>query len=84
MAQRMCEVVGCDNEISDGCGSKGGKPICGRCRAAQYGDKGLTPRALMVKRERWTYWENRMDYLHPDVQKLIDEADRKVRAAKKT
>jgi hypothetical protein len=84
MAQRMCEVDGCDNEISDGCGSKGGKPICTRCRAAQYSDKNLPAKALLAKRERWTYWENRMDYLHPNVQQMLAEAERKVRHVKKS
>lgn len=83
MANRMCDVDGCENEISDGCGSKGGKPICTRCRAAQYGDKNLPARALLKKRERWQYWENRMDYLHPDVQKMLDEAAKKVTRIKR-
>lgn len=84
MAQRMCEVDGCDNEISDGCGSKGGKPICPRCRAAMYHDKNLNARALLEKRERWHYWENRMDYLHPNVAQMLSEAERKVRHVKKS
>ena len=65
MAVRMCDVETCTNEISDGCGSKGGKPICPRCRAAMYADNKLNAKALVAKRERWHYWEDRMDCHNP-------------------
>jgi len=84
MAKRMCDVGSCTNEISDGCGSKGGKPICPRCRAAMYHDNKLNARALVAKRERWHYWEDRMDYLHPNVRELLDEADRATRKVKRS
>lgn len=84
MAKLVCDVEGCDNEISEGCGSKGGLPICGRCRAAQYSMKALPEKMIVEKRKRWHYWESRMDYLQPRILKMIEEAQKRVTTAKKT
>lgn len=85
MAKKMlnCAVDWCDREITEGTGSKGGKPICPRCRSADYREKNATAKELEQKRERWQYWESRMDYLHPRVAQKISDADKSVKAAKK-
>lgn len=84
MAKLTCAVDVCDNEITEGTGSKGGLPICPRCRAAQYAVKKLSPGAIQEKRDRWEYWEHRLDYLHPRVLKMLADAERRVASAKKT
>lgn len=84
MAKLVCDIEGCENEISEGTGSKGGLPICPRCRAAQYALKGMNEKAVLAKRERWHYWENRMDYLHPRILKMLADAEKRVKVAKKT
>ena len=83
MAKLVCDVEGCDNEITEGTGSKGGLPICQRCRAAQYSLKKLPNKAIQEKRERWQYWEHRLDYLHPRIQAMLKDAQRKVTTAKR-
>lgn len=32
----VCEVPGCDNELSEGTGSKGGPMLCKQCYSAQF------------------------------------------------
>lgn len=83
MAKLMCDVDGCDNEITEGTGSKGGLPICHRCRAAQYALKKLPGKAIQAKRERLQYWEHRLDYLHPRILAMMKDAERKVSTAKR-
>ena len=83
MPNRMCSVEWCSNEISDGCGSKGGKPICDTCRGWDYSKKKATDKQLLQRRETWRYWESRMDYLHPNVEKLLAETERSVRTVKR-
>jgi hypothetical protein len=83
MAKLNCDVEGCDREITEGTGSKGGLPICPRCRAAQYGMKGLNDKALAEKRQRWQYWEQRQDYLAPRIAAMLKDATKRVAVAKK-
>lgn len=83
MPKLNCDVEGCDNEITEGTGSKGGLPICARCRAAQYALKKADKGAYEARRERWHYWESRLDYLQPRIAALIKDAERKVSTAKK-
>jgi len=81
-AKLTCAVDVCDNEITEGTGSKGGLPICHRCRSMQYKVAKLDPAAIQEKRDRWEYWEHRMDYLHPRVVAMLKESKRKVATAK--
>jgi len=83
MANRMCSVEWCSNEITDGCGSKGGLPICDTCRGWNYSKKGVSDKQLLERRERWRYWESRMSYLHPKVEKMLEETERKVTSIKR-
>lgn len=79
-----CDVDGCDNEITEGTGSKGGLPICTRCRSAQYALKNADPKQIEARKERWHYWENRLDYLHPRIVKMLADAEKRVATAKRT
>lgn len=83
MAKLTCAVDVCGNEITEGTGSKGGLPICDRCRAMQYKVAKLDAGAIEERRTRWTYWEHRMDYLHPRVLNMLKDAKRKVSAIKR-
>lgn len=83
MAKLVCDVEGCDNEITEGTGSKGGLPICPRCRAAQYTLKKMNDKAIQERRDRWHYWETRLDYLHPRIRAMVKDAERKVATAKR-
>ena len=83
MPKLICDVDGCDREITEGTGSKGGTPVCIRCRAAQYSLAKLTEKAIVEKRERYQYWENRLDYLHPRIRKMMQDAERKVTVVKR-
>ena len=78
-----CSVDVCENEITEGTGSKGGLPICQRCRAMQYKVAKLGAPEIQERRDRWTYWEHRLDYLHPRVQNMLKDASRQVRAVKR-
>jgi hypothetical protein len=82
-AKLTCAVDVCDNEISPGTGSKGGLPICTRCRAMQYKVAKLATEEIQERRDRWQYWEHRMDYLHPRVAAMLKDAHRKVATAKR-
>jgi len=83
MPTRVCDIEGCDREISEGTGSQGGLPICSRCRAALYTSKknGVE---WIGKRKAWLeFAETRLDYLHPRIVKMLADATRRVRTAKK-
>jgi hypothetical protein len=84
MPKLVCDVEGCDNEISEGTGSKGGLPICSRCRAAQYSTAKLNKDALKEKRARWSYWESRLDYLEPRILRMMADAEKRVTGAKRS
>jgi len=78
-----CSVDVCENEITEGTGSKGGLPICHRCRSMQYKIKNMPAEAIQEKRDRWEYWEHRLDYLHPRVVAMLKDAKRSVTHAKR-
>lgn len=82
-AKLTCAVDVCDNEITVGTGSKGGLPICPRCRAMQYKVAKLDAGAVQERRDRWEYWEHRLDYLHPRVVAMLKDSKRKVASAKR-
>lgn len=83
MAKLVCDVNECSNEITEGTGSKGGLPICKTCRAAQYALKKQNKEQIQARRDRWHYWESRLDYLHPRILKMMSDAERRVTTAKR-
>jgi hypothetical protein len=82
MAKNLCETDGCGEEISEGCGSHGGLPICKKCRAVQYYWKKQGPKAFEHRREVLTFWTGRLDYLSTHVGKLVKQAKQRVIAAR--
>jgi len=80
----MCKVAGCGEEITDGTGSRGGLPICHKCRHTQYTGKKRGLKWLDDRLERLKYWEARISYLSPHIEQMISEASHKVAKAKKS
>jgi len=83
MAKLTCDIGECTNEISEGTGSKGGLPICHRCRGAYYRANKLGPKWVEHRREQLHFLESRFEYLEPRIAKLMSDAERRVNKAKK-
>lgn len=81
MAKHVCETDGCGESISEGCGTRGGLPICPKCRSVQYYWKGKGPKALQARRDNLEFFIGRIDYLSPHIGRLIKDAKSKVIAA---
>jgi len=81
---RMCKVAGCKEEITDGTGSKGGTPICHKCRAVQYKAKKLGLGWLERRHEQLQYWDARVTYLTPHVEEMLKDVAKKVRSVKRS
>lgn len=81
MKRFICETDDCGEEISEGCGSQGGLPICQKCRSAQYYWKKKGPKALAARRDSLEFFIGRIDYLLPHIGRLIKDAKSKVSAA---
>lgn len=80
MPKHLCETELCGEEISEGTGTKGGLPICPKCRSVQYYWRKQGPAAFEARREKMTFWTSRFDYLAPHIGRRIKEARAKVRA----
>lgn len=78
----ICEVDGCGNELSEGTGSKGGQMICPNCRSSSYYWKDQPIAAARERHERLQLFRNRLEYYHPKVAKVLNDAHRSVAAAK--
>jgi hypothetical protein len=83
MAKHVCDVPECGEEIPEGRGSKGGLPICDRCRSGQYYWRKQGLAAVHTRRERLHFFEQRLDYLSPHIQRMIGDARNRVRKARK-
>jgi hypothetical protein len=81
MTKYVCETENCGEEISEGCGTLGGLPICRKCRSVQYYWKRKGPKALAARRDSLEFFIGRIDYLTPHIGRLIKEAKAKVTAA---
>ena len=77
----VCETDNCGEEIGEGTGTKGGLPICRKCRSVQYYWKKRGPKALAARRDSLEFFIDRIDYLSPHIGRLIKEASAKVIAA---
>lgn len=82
MAKHLCETEGCGEIIGEGCGSRGGLPICRKCRSVQYYWKKQGPKALANRRETLTFWTGRLDYLSAHIGKLVKQARERVLTAR--
>ena len=83
MPKLVCDVEGCDEEISEGTGSKGGLPICKRCRATQYYWRRKGAKAVQARRASLVFWEQRLDYLSPHIARMVSAAKDRVEKARK-
>jgi hypothetical protein len=84
MGKRYCEVENCGTEIPEGRGSQGGLPICDACRHAQYYARKQGAAWLKARRERYHFFEVRLDYLLPHIGRMVADAkDRVAKAAKR-
>jgi hypothetical protein len=80
---RMCRIAGCKEEITDGTGSRGGLPICHKCRGVQYSAKSKGLGWLERRQEQLQFWEARISYLSPHIEEAIEAASKKVRQVKR-
>lgn len=78
----LCEVDGCGNELSEGCGSKGGPMLCPNCRTSSYYWKKQPISAMRNRHERLNLYRHRLEYYQPKIAKVLNDARRSVAAAK--
>lgn len=76
----VCEVEGCGEELSEGCGSKGGPLICGNCRTSSYYWKKQSLPAMRARHVRLGLFRNRLEHYDPRVTKILNEARKSVAA----
>jgi hypothetical protein len=79
----ICEVDGCGEELSEGCGSKGGPMICAGCRTSSYYWKKQSLPAMRVRRERLSLFSHRLEYYDPRVAQIVNEAQKSVATTKR-
>jgi hypothetical protein len=82
MAIRICAVDECENEISDGCGSQGGLPVCHRCRGWYYLQRKKGPKAFAARRAVLNYHVRRADYLSTYIGRQLKAASARVAKAR--
>lgn len=78
----ICEVDGCGNELSEGTGSRGGAMICPNCRSSSYYWNSKPISQVRHRHEQLELFRHRLEYYHPKVQKILNDARRTVAAAK--
>lgn len=79
----ICEVEGCGEELSEGCGSKGGPMLCDGCRTSSYYWKGQSLTHMRHRRERLSLFSNRLEYYDKRVAEIVNAAQKSVVATKK-
>jgi hypothetical protein len=79
----ICEVAGCGEELSDGCGSKGGPHICPGCRTSSYYWKKQSLTHMRHRRERLSLFTSRLEYYDPRVAQIVNEAQKQVATTKR-
>lgn len=79
----ICEIEGCGESLAEGTGSHGGLMICKNCRGSSYYWKRKGLAAARARRESLRLWEHRIEYYEPRVLKLINDAKKRVTAARK-
>lgn len=79
----ICEVEGCGEELSEGCGSKGGPMICAGCRTSSYYWKGQSLAHMRHRRERLSLFTHRLEYYDKRVAEIVNAAQKSVVATKK-
>lgn len=84
MAKHVCDVAECGEEIPEGRGSKGGLPICDKCRSASYYWKSKGLQAIKERRNKLHFWDMRFDYLSPRIREMLSDARERVNKARKS
>lgn len=79
----ICEVEGCGEELTEGCGSKGGPMICAGCRTSSYYWKGQSLTHMRHRRERLSLFSHRLEYYDKRVAQIVNDAQKAVAATKK-
>ena len=80
--KHICEVEDCGEEISEERGKHGGLPICDKCRGTQYYWRKQGRAAIQARRGRLSFWQRRIDYLEPHIERMIERAKQRVAAAR--
>jgi hypothetical protein len=79
----MCEVAGCDSELTEGTGSKGGPMLCPGCRTSSYYWKKQSIGHMRHRHEALKLYSARLEYYNPKVTEIKNKAKKAVIAAKK-
>jgi len=79
----ICEVEGCGEELTEGCGSKGGPLMCAGCRTGSYYWKKQSLPAMRHRRERLALFTHRLEHYDPRVAQIVNEAAKSVVATKR-
>ncbi|HZO54876.1 MAG TPA: hypothetical protein VFB63_19370 [Bryobacteraceae bacterium] len=79
----LCEVEGCGEELTEGCGSKGGPMMCAQCRTSSYYWKKQSLPAMRYRRERLSLFSHRLEHYDPRVAQIINDANKSVAGTKR-
>ena len=79
----ICEVDGCGEELSEGCGSKGGPLMCDNCRTSSYYWKKQPLKAARFRFLRLDLFKHRLEHYEPRVAEIINEAQKSVAESKR-
>ena len=83
MGKRLCETPECGEEISEGCGSQGGPPLCDACRSANYYANKQGANWAKDRLAKLHFYQARLDYLLPNIGRRVAAAKQRVAAAHK-
>lgn len=79
----ICEVAGCGEELSEGCGSKGGPMLCDSCRTSSYYWKKQPLKAARFRFSRLDLFKHRLEHYDPRVAEIVNDAQKSVANTKR-
>lgn len=79
----VCEVAGCGEELSEGCGSHGGPMLCDSCRTSSYYWKKQSLSHMRHRRDRLSLFAQRLEYYDPRVAQIVNDAHKSVAGHKR-
>ena len=74
----ICEVAGCNEELTEGTGSHGGPMICPNCRTSSYYWKKQSLSHMRHRRTMLSLFSSRLEYYNPRVAEIVNEAQKQV------